>query len=169
MNKEFRHFIVSESFEIMLGPKRLIDGKTVAKEFFRGPASRFKDRIGCYIFSLRTGRGCMPYYVGKTKRCFVDEAYAPHKISNHYQPILLRHKGTPIMQFVVLKEQPGRSPSSVINDLERYLIQVAFAKNMNLSNKQGIPKTRWTIDGVLNAKPGKPKKEVLEFKATLGL
>lgn len=166
-----RIFEVSQAFDIQLPPDRVIVRQECAKQFFQGPARLFKKKIGCYIFSLRTGRGSMPYYVGRTWKSFADEVFQPQKISDHYQKIVARHKGTPTLTFVSLVNCRGPKPETAITELEKYLIKKAHRRNRNLSNRREVPKMRWTIKGVNGVKdrPGAPNKDVSAFKQLLGV
>lgn len=163
-------FEVSKPFKIKLPCKANSENcLECAKQFFTGEAEMYRGKIGCYIFSLRTGRGVMPYYVGKTKRSFEQEIFHLHKLSDHYLSVVERHKGTPMMTFVVCENRRGRKPDSIISDLEKYLIKWALERNPKLSNKKGLPKTRWIIKGVIGNGPGKPNKAARMFKELLGI
>jgi len=164
-----RQFEVSQSFDIELAADRFFRNRSeCAKHFFKGAAAAYRDKMGCYVFSLRTGRGSLPYYVGKTWKSFYQEAFHTHKFSDHYQPIVADHKGTPTMTFVALKPMKGRTPEAVIKELEKHLIQMACMRNPDLSNKQNRPKTRWMIKGVIGDGPGAPSKQASGFKQLIG-
>ena len=166
-----RQFEVSKAFEIELPQDRIFcTMKECADRFFRGEAEPYGDRIGCYVFSLRTGRGSKPYYVGMTVSSFKGEVFQYHKILDHYQQIVKRHKGTPTMTFVSLVNGRGRPPESVIGELEQYLIWKAYKRNKNLSNKKDLPRTRWAIKGVVGLQDGRgaPPKPAAEFKRLFG-
>ena len=167
-----RQFEVSPAFEIELPSDRIFcTMKECADRFFRGNAKPYGDKIGCYVFSLRTGRGSKPYYVGSTVSSFKGEVFQYHKILDHYQQVVKRHKGTPTMTFVSLvKNGRGRPPESVIGELEQYLIWKAYKRNKDLSNKKDLPKTRWAIKGVVGQQDGRgaPPKPAAEFKRLFG-
>lgn len=169
IKSNMRYFEVSQAFELELPPDRVIlSRQESAQRFFDGPARPYKDKIGCYIFSLRVGRGSMPYYVGRTWNSFEGEIFQSHKVSDHYQRIIKNHKGTPTITFVSLVKRQGPKPETVIKELESYLIRMAYTRNPHLSNKQGLPKTRWEIKGVTGGGRGAPTKEVCDFKNLLG-
>ena len=165
---EKRQFEVVGPFDIELPPNRIFDRKECSKRFFSGEAKKCGREIGCYVFSLRTGRGSLPYYVGKTWNSFEGESFAAHKISDHYQQIVSRHQGTPTMTFVILKKARGRTPETVIKELEKHLIQMAYTRNKNLNNKQNLPKTRWSIKGVVSSGRGAPTASEDSFKQLMG-
>jgi len=49
--------------------------------------------IGCYIFSIRAGRGVKPWYVGLAeKQSFRKECFTSHKL-NHYNNAIAARKG----------------------------------------------------------------------------
>lgn len=165
---ELRQFEVAGPFDITLPGNRIFDRKECSKKFFSGEVKKYGKEIGCYVFSLRTGRGSLPYYVGKTWNSFEGEAFAVHKISDHYQQIVGKHQGTPTMTFVILKKVRGRTPETVIKELEKHLIQMAYMRNKNLSNKQSLPKTRWAIKGVVSSGRGAPTAAENTFKQLMG-
>ena len=169
VSRTTRHFSVSKAFDVPLDSQRLLDGKTCCEAFFIGEAEKYKSKKGCYVFALRNGGGVTPYYVGKTKKSFGEEAFASHKISHHYQPTITRHQGTPVLTFVAIDSARGRTPDSTIREVEKYLIQAAYAKNPRLSNVQNLPKEWWSIDGVMNASRGKPCKIISDFRSMMGI
>lgn len=124
------------------------------------------ERIGCYIFGMRVGRGVSPWYVGKTANRFDAECFTDNKC-NKYNQVLARH-GTPVMYLVVLHTTPGRNNESAIGSLEKFLIQGAYARNAEIKNVQGINRERWSIDGVLRSGKGKPSSGAMSFKSMLG-
>ena len=163
-----RQFTVSEPFEVKLQDKRFLDRKDCCKNFFSGKARKYRNRIGCYVFSLRTARGSLPFYVGKTWKSFESEVFTTHKTSDHYQKIVMNNKGTPTLTFVSLETCQGPTPQTVITELERHLIKMAYMRNERLSNIQGRPKTRWSIKGVVAAGPGAPTTNERLFKELMG-
>ena len=53
--------------------------------------------IGCYIFSIRAGRGSLPWYVGLAEKySFRKECFANHKLV-HYNDLLAARAGTPML------------------------------------------------------------------------
>lgn len=62
---------------------------------------------GCYVFSIVTGGGVQPIYVGKATRTFKQEAFNAtnkHKYNNGFSEYAI---GTPVMFFVVHPKQKG--------------------------------------------------------------
>ena len=163
-----RQFTVSKAFKVELPANRIFDRKNCCKHFFDGEGREYKNRIGCYVFSLRTARGSLPFYVGKTWNSFEAEVFTPHKTSDHYQKIVMNNKGTPTLTFVSLETRQGPTPQTVIAELEKHLIEMAYMRNERLSNIQGRPKTRWSIKGVIAAGRGAPTKNERLFKELMG-
>ena len=59
--------------------------------------------IGCYIFSIRAGKGILPWYVGLAeKQSFRKECFTSHKL-NHYNNAIAKRKGTPLLTLGVVK------------------------------------------------------------------
>jgi hypothetical protein len=127
------------------------------------------DSIGCYLFAMRAGKGCRPVYVGKTSRSFQQECFASHKIACHYNPALAEKCGTPVLFFIVPRPRRGKANGKVIKDLETFLIQVASAKNPDLSNVRERKEARWGISGVLRGGKGMPGKAARAFRAAVGI
>ncbi len=51
--------------------------------------------IGCYIFSIRAGKGSLPWYVGLAeKQSFRKECFTSHKLK-HYNNAIAKKKGHP--------------------------------------------------------------------------
>ncbi|MBQ7188000.1 MAG: hypothetical protein IJR99_01145 [Kiritimatiellae bacterium] len=167
-NEEYiQLFEVSKAFPIEVEENRCINADCAA--FFQGEAAKYRDKKGCYIFSLRTGNGILPYYVGMTLRSFAEEAFSDQKISKHYRHIVAKNNGTPLMTFVALVPTRGRPPETVIRILESELIKMAYYRNSRLTNRKGIPKERWAIKGVIRNDQGAPTKEERAFKKLMGL
>jgi len=100
----------------------------------RYPRHNFAAKSGCYVFALRSGRGSMPYYVGKAQaQELCREALTSDKL-NKYHLQLAKKSGTPIL-FFVASARPGdnKLPASVVNELERELIDACC-----LANPEGI-------------------------------
>ena len=125
---------------------------------------------GCYIFAFRAAKGYKPIYIGLATRSFEQECFAQHKTGEHYNPALLdKQKGTSVMMFVALDRKAGPTNRKAMKQAEDYLIQTAFEKNPNLSNKRKKKVFRWGILGVLRSKKGKVRPSAKELKALLGI
>jgi hypothetical protein len=125
---------------------------------------------GCYVFAIRAAKGYKPIYVGKTVRSFESECFADHKIARHYNPALARKgRGTPVLFFLVPRMRRGKPNARVIKDLETFLVQVASAKNPELSNVQERKEARWGICGALRGGKGKPSLAARALKRAVGI
>lgn len=127
---------------------------------------------GCYVFALKRGQGFTPFYVGKAaEQSFKSECFSPHKLGDHYNKILFEEdRGLPYLFLVTQKRNgKGRWATKAIDGLENDLIAIAAACNPKLSNKRSIPKDKWSIKGVLNAKRGQPTRHAREFKKMMGI
>ena len=133
--------------------------------------SQYERKQGVYIFALRSGKGYMPWYVGKTngKRGMVQECMTPDK-STKYNEALRRSLGTPVIFFVVRPGNKYIAPKQVVNDMEKQLTQDALAKNpylINIQNTKNLP--RWSINGVVRANQGRPSQLAKAFSKMMGI
>lgn len=101
----------------------------------------FSAGIGCYVFSIRAGRGVLPWYVGLAeKQSFRKECFTHHKI-NHYNNAIAAPKGTPLLTLVAkytaggkLVRPTGGSQRDVRPHLEAMLIGKCLGRNGKLPN-----------------------------------
>lgn len=127
---------------------------------FWAEAKDSRNKLGCYVFGIRAGKGLTPLYVGKTTKSFEQECFTDHKI-NHYNYALSEYdKGTPVIFFVEYPIKRGKPSSSEISDLEDFLIQVGRRVNPDLRNIKGARKPTWGIKGVIRG--GKGKSNIAE-------
>nr|WP_286775545.1 hypothetical protein [[Pseudomonas] sp. BICA1-14] len=132
--------------------------------------------VGCYVFSIRAGKGALPWYVGLAeKQSLRKECFTPHKI-NHYNNAIAARKGTPLLT-IIPKYTPNGSLSSPnpsghrdIQQLETMLIGNCLTRNKKLLNLRDTKLLReMIVPGLLNSPKGNPAKEIKEFKNLLGL
>lgn len=132
--------------------------------------------VGCYIFSVRAGRGVLPWYVGMAeKQSFSKECFQPHKI-NHYNNSIAARKGTPLLTFLP-KLTPNKNFSKVCENghreiklLEKLLIGSAILRNRNLRNIKDTKILReMIVPGIINTPIGGQSSTVIEFRSLLGL
>ena len=137
--------------------------------------SGLSEAVGCYIFSIRAGRGLLPWYVGLAeKQTFRKECFASHKLLN-YNDALNGRKGTPILTLIAKYtgterfSKPSKNGYSDIRFLENILIGICIRRNPNLLN---IKKTKllkeMIVPGLLNNPPGRDLAEVKEFRSVIG-
>ena len=132
--------------------------------------------IGCYIFSIRAGKGSRPWYVGMAeKQSFKKECFTPHKI-NHYNNAIANRKGTPMLTLIAkyTKNDKLVSPTGSlhrdIQHVETMLIGSCLRKNPDLQNKRDTKLFRdMIVRGVLNDVKGKPTASISDFKNLIGI
>lgn len=131
--------------------------------------------IGCYIFSVRAGKGALPWYVGLAERqSFRKECFTSHKLV-HYNNVVSERKGTPLLTLVA-KYTPG---SKLLNPtgnnhrdiqfLESMLIANCMSRNFDLYNKRDTKLLReMVVPGLLNTPQGKSASSVADFRTLVG-
>lgn len=126
--------------------------------------------LGCYIFSMRSGGGTLPWYVGKTEISFRQECFQPHKL-RHYERIMRNNaKGTPQLTLIAnvtpggKPVKPSKNGHSQIEFLEKYLIMECLRRNDELVNSKNTALLRKIkVPGVVNPARGKPSTEAQEL------
>lgn len=132
--------------------------------------------VGCYIFSIRAGKGALPWYVGMAeKQSFKKECFTPHKL-NHYNYAIANKKGTPLITIIPRYTPnyklctPNGAGYNDIRKLETMLIAQCITRNQALLNIRDTKILReMVLPGFINNPQGKPKKEVVDFKCLLGV
>jgi len=164
-------FVNTESFEIPTVPRGKGGKKiniTALKEFWTGIGD-YAGQRGCYVFSMRAGRGEKPWYVGKASRqTFSIECFASHKVGI-YNDVLGELKGIPRLTFVIPNRERGAWPMATIDEVEEYLIGYAASRNPKIANKRKLPHQKWTIQGVVPASRGAPSSDAASFKKLMGI
>jgi hypothetical protein len=131
--------------------------------------------IGCYVFSVRAGRGVLPWYVGKAeKQSFRSECFAAHKV-NHYNNIIASRRGTPLLTLIAKYTptkrlvKPRSSDHRDIDFLETMIISAAIRRNPDVFNIRDTMLLReMTVPGMLNTPRGKSHGSVASFRALMG-
>jgi hypothetical protein len=131
--------------------------------------------IGCYIFSIRAGKGSLPWYVGLAERqSFKKECFTSHKLV-HYNNAIAARKGTPLLTLVAKYTPKGKiinptgSDHRDIGFLEAMLISRCLSRNASLYNARDTKILReMVVPGLLNTPQGKSVSSVLEFRALVG-
>lgn len=108
---------------------------------------------------------------------FSGECFQPHKI-NHYNNVLRRYERA-IPQLILIAKvtptrgnfaRPNANGHKDVEELEDFLIGIAYAKNHELANIHGTKFLQnAVIPGVLNSPTGNPGKSASTLKALLGL
>ena len=131
--------------------------------------------IGCYIFSIRAGKGVLPWYVGMAeKQSFRKECFQSHKLV-HYNNAVAKRRGTPLLTLIAKYNPnerlttPNGKQHRDIQFLETMLISSCLARNAGLYNIKDTKFVREMIlPGLLNPGPWKREASVKEFKMILG-
>ena len=162
-------FEVLGPYNVPTSPKTRMIGKEERPTFF-GSNPHLRDRLGVYVFGVRSGGGVMPVYVGKTKRSYDEECFTADKCLKYTKGLSSYAKGTPVLFFVATpRKQKGPPNAKVIKDLEDFLIQTGKARNPDLLNKRGAKEANWAIRGVLRTNQvGQPPKAAGAFKGMMG-
>lgn len=183
-NKEIRQsnaleFHVSESINVKMEPR--INGRVFAQDAVQSILKKYKkyaDCYGCYVYSVKAGKGFTPIYVGSaTRQPLGKEAFGSDKFLKCLQHIASYKNCSLQISFVVPRNKVdsdmdthrGRCPRKKILKMEKILTAIAFRKNNNLINKQNLCFSDLFINGVLNSDAGRPRKEVSAFKKLMGL
>jgi hypothetical protein len=160
-------FHVSQLFEVPIirGSKgyRQVDAK-LSRELLK----EWSIAKGCYVFSLRAGRGIKPIYVGKTDSNLCNEALNNRNLKN-LNSFLNERKGSLVLQFLYEAPRKGKYSKKRIDDLEKMLIGFASRRNPNLLNVKRRENSVVRIKGVLNSEAGKPSRAESMLRSTLGL
>lgn len=163
-------FEVSESFLVPMrkasSGARLIDTAAVKELAAIEPLLLAK---GVYVFSVRAGRGCKPWYVGKSEKMdFLREAFNPRNVNN-LNNLMNDRKGTLEVTFVTQVASRGKPNLSQIGEIELTLIGQASERNHELLNVQGALGRKWTIRGIYGAGRGRTSATQLAFIDLLGI
>jgi len=127
------------------------------------------ESVGCYVFTLGSGRRFTPYYVGKSTRPFKREIFTPHKKLRYHEALVSTQRRKPSMFFLRPSKGSGKKVGGAIGKLEKFLISAAVAENPNLVNVRGTKAPKWAINGVLRSRGGKPSTAAYAFRSCMGL
>jgi hypothetical protein len=132
---------------------------------------------GVYVFTVRAGKGALPWYVGSANRqTFQQECFQSHKLV-YYNDILAARRGTPLLYLIPrLTDQRRFSRPSTsqaghadIAFLEKLLIGFALSRNQDLCNiKDTKLHSQVTVPGILNSTRNS-SLSAKSLKAVLGL
>ena len=132
--------------------------------------------IGVYIFSIRAGKGNIPWYVGKAEKSrFISECFQHHKLT-HYNNCISKRRGTPLLTLIPkftkndYFAQPNGTSHSDIATLEKMLIGTCIKKNNQLTNIRDTKLQReMVLPGYVNTPQGGVGNSVKEFKHLIGV
>ena len=134
------------------------------------------DAVGCYIFSIRAGRGLLPWYVGLAKKqTFRKECFTSDKLIRYINEVVKR-KGTPVLTLLPKITttsrfaKPSKSGHKDIEFLETMLIGYCIRRNPNLFNIKDTKLLReMEVGGLLNNPRGRDSTPVTDFRMLLGV
>ena len=147
-------------------------GRTITDENiveFWQANKNYENRRGCYVFGIRAGKGFAPGYVGKATKSLKQEAFTPHKLSRYQQFLADYAKATPILFLILAPVQKGKPNTSQINEIEKYLINLAVTANPDLLNQKETRAPDWGIKGVVRGGKGKTSSGTKDFRQMLGI
>jgi len=159
-------FCVSEFYEI--GVRREVSARRIDKASIRSfwQTCDLGKRIGMYVFCVKTARGLVPWYIGKTYASFAGEVFQPHKIEKYNDCLAKIVRGNVGLVFVY-KEGTGRPSEETVLELEREYINKGFKRNDRLLNDIGRRKESFKIKGLEGS--GRPSKAVAQFRQAFGI
>jgi len=130
--------------------------------------------VGCYVYSIRAGKGILPWYVGLAeKQVFSDECFSTSKL-NYYNDAIAARKGTPELFLIIRTTEGGKISKPTVNEykdvqtLESMLIKTCIDRNPELYN---IKETKYlremVVPGYLNNPKGRDTKRIKELQEIL--
>jgi hypothetical protein len=127
------------------------------------------ERIGCYVFGIRTGRGTLPYYAGRTLNSFEYECFTADKLTKYHYVLMDVTRGTPVMFFAMLDVTRGRRNESAVRALEERLIGIGTQRNPRMANVSNTREDDLVVNGVLGPRHGRPTVAASAFKAMMAI
>jgi hypothetical protein len=127
------------------------------------------ERVGVYIFGIRTGGGITPWYVGRTVKGFSQECFQHHKLNKYNEALHSVDIGTPVIFFICEPIKKGRNNMSFIDAVETLVINYAQKKNPEITNVHKRSKEEWVIKGITQPQRGKSSKIIKDLKNVLGI
>ena len=144
------NFDVEGPFDLSLHtPKNLITEQTKKDLIDQLEIKRpgLSKAVGCYVFSVRAGKGYTPHYVGQAcKLSIPGEALNFANCAKYNKRLAEIKKGTAVIFLITQLTPTGKlrkqsiNKSTTINFMEEWLIANALGKNSKLINTQ---KTRF--------------------------
>lgn len=118
---------------------------------------------------MRTGGGCTPGYVGKTKKNFKQEVFGSHQLKRYYEFMAGYKSGRPVFFFILAPHAAGEPNDSKIREVEKFLIDKGLSVNEGLMNKKDTKQPGWGIQGVIRGGKGKVSTGTSAFRQMLGI
>ncbi len=142
--------------------------RNAAALFAQSAAKEYADDIGCYVLARRIGESFTPFYVGQTTKGFAREVFNSYNREGCYLAARKFPRGKMVLFLLIPEDGHGTGQKVAIDELEKHLVARAYSCNKRLLNERLLPSESFEIAGVTNAAPGKPLKEVQQFKRMLG-
>lgn len=174
------NFFPYEPVEIPRNSNRLIAADAASMKDFWAEAERHLEEgvsaaVGCYIFSIRAGKGSLPWYVGcAEKQSFRKECFTSHKL-NHFNNAVASRQGRPMLTLVAKLTprerfaKPSGNGHRDIQLLENMLIATCVQRNSELFNVRDTKLLReMSVPGLINNSLGKDPERVRQFRKLLG-
>src|SRR2546422_10760758 len=92
-------FEVLGPYAVPTSPNTRMVSKDERATFFNSNP-HLRDRLGAYVFGVRSGGGITPVYVGKTKRSYDEECFTADKCLKYTKGLSSYVKGTPVLYFI---------------------------------------------------------------------
>lgn len=170
-------FKVFGPFELPRLRASIIDTSSAAKakliEAFEESAPGLSGAHGCYVFVLKSGRGALPWYVGKAERSsFAREVFTPTKLLHYQNALHDRARSRPMLYLIVRMTPDGRFGKPGENEpvafLENMLIGLAVARNPALRNKSSTKLLRAVrVLGLFNSTYNSGGKSAASLRSAL--
>ena len=132
-------------------------------------AAKIGERIGGYVFAIKGGKGRVaPWYVSKTGSDFGHDCFTDDKIAKYHEALAHYKAGTAVL-FFVIAPRSDTAPHKIA-EIERFLIETAWAANPELLNQKGKKDLTWAIPGVTKAvSKGAAPKSAKDLRKALRL
>ena len=153
------NFIISEPIDIPT--KRDARGDRIVDQMqFRQlvrEESEWFNKAGCYVFSTKSGRGSMPFYVGKNPTR-ISARITGAKNLVILNRILAGIKRGRLQVWTITQSGRGPRSTKAMDQIAATLVQVAVRKNSDLLNTQSTTGDNWIIEGMQPGRGRQPEK-----------
>ncbi len=140
-----------------------------AEIFAQREAKEHADKRGCYVLANKCHNAYTPFYVGQTTRSsFALEVFASHKQNKCRDAAMDFPTGKMVFFLLIPKTNRQFKLSEAIRLLEKELVAKAIKVNPKLKNDRLVPRQAFRIEGIHDATPGQPRKEVQQFRKMMG-
>ena len=146
-------------------------------EFKKQTGLNLGDGIGVYIFSIKSGGGEKPWYVGKAEgQTFEKECFSQDKLVKYNKILYRRDRGIPKLTLIAkytptgrLCQMPKSKSSDPVQFLEEKLITQCLQRNEKLINiKNTKYEKEMIVEGFMNFSSRRASTEIDAFKKLIG-